>query len=749
MKNPLNKRFIRELRSDFGKYIAIFLFFVITIGYISGFFIADGSLTKAYDDSFEKYNIENGHFSLKNEMSDNLKSEIENNDVKVYNLYYADIETENQHTFRVFKMRDKVNKTCMIKGNYPKKDNEIAIDRCYAENNKIKIGDNLKIYGKKFRVSGLVALPDYSTMFKNNNDTMFDAKTFTIALVNDKIFSEINQQDKINCYAWKYPKDYTEKEKHNLNKDLSKNIYIDAMKDGNEVTDFLPDYQNQAIKFTGDDFGSDLGMIKVLLVVLIAVFAFIFAITTDNTINKEAKAIGTLRASGFTRGEMVRHYLAMPLIVTLISAVVGNIIGYTVFYKFTSYLYLKSYSFTKCTIQFNPEALLVTTLIPLLIIFIVNIAVVAKKLRLAPLQFLRREMTNRKKKHVMQLKRGKFLSRFTKRVIFQNIGLYITMFVGVFLSFILLIFGTTLKPSLTEFSHDSVKSMICKEQYVLKNPQETSDKDAEKYSFTTLEKSKLDSINIFGIDKDSKYLTKLDLSKNGVYVSSCYKEKYNIETGDTITLKDKYTSKKYKFKVLGDYYYPAQLSVFMNRQDFNNKFEKDTDYYTGYFSDKPLNDIDDKNVVTVIRKADFTAVADQLDTSMGATMGLVCAFSYIFFILIVYLLSKVVIEKNVGNISLVKILGYNNKEVAKLYIVPTLIVVLICIVAGIPLANMCMKYLYAYFMMDMSGWFSYKTIIGVLVRAGVISFICYLLTFALQYLRAKKIPMVEALKNEE
>ena len=69
MKNPLNKRLPREFRKDFGKYLVIFLLLVITIGFVSGFLVADGSMIKAYNEGINKYNTENGHFrtSRKNE----------------------------------------------------------------------------------------------------------------------------------------------------------------------------------------------------------------------------------------------------------------------------------------------------------------------------------------------------------------------------------------------------------------------------------------------------------------------------------------------------------------------------------------------------------------------------------------------------------------------------------------------------------------------------------------------------------
>ena len=47
MKNPLHKRYIRELKDDFGKYVVICILLVISIGFVSGFEVADGSLIKA------------------------------------------------------------------------------------------------------------------------------------------------------------------------------------------------------------------------------------------------------------------------------------------------------------------------------------------------------------------------------------------------------------------------------------------------------------------------------------------------------------------------------------------------------------------------------------------------------------------------------------------------------------------------------------------------------------------------------
>ncbi len=54
MKNPLWKRIPKELVTDIGKYLVIFLFMVLCIGFISGFLVAGNSMIHTYDESFEK-----------------------------------------------------------------------------------------------------------------------------------------------------------------------------------------------------------------------------------------------------------------------------------------------------------------------------------------------------------------------------------------------------------------------------------------------------------------------------------------------------------------------------------------------------------------------------------------------------------------------------------------------------------------------------------------------------------------------
>ena len=68
MRNPLRKRLLRELKEEAGKYAVIFLLMILSIGFISGFLVADNSMITAYNNSFETYNIEDGHFETQKEI---------------------------------------------------------------------------------------------------------------------------------------------------------------------------------------------------------------------------------------------------------------------------------------------------------------------------------------------------------------------------------------------------------------------------------------------------------------------------------------------------------------------------------------------------------------------------------------------------------------------------------------------------------------------------------------------------------
>lgn len=749
MKNPLNKRLPRELKSDIGKYIVIFVFLVATIGLVSGFLVAGTSMKTAFDESFDKNNIEDGYFVLDSKITDDLRKKLEDEDLKLYENFYKE-ETCKDATYRIYKNRSDVDKIELFDGEFPKNDNEIVLDRLFSENNSIEIGDKVTFDGKDYNVSGYVAFSDYTALFKNNADMMFDAQNFTVATVTDNAFKEISDKHLNYCYSFIFnDTSLSEQEKHDKCNDIKELIAKNAV-----MNNFVAEPDNQAIHFSGDDIGSDTSMMITLLYIVIAIMAFVFAVTTSNTIEKESAVIGTLRASGYTRGELLRHYLLLPVVVTLIGAVLGNILGYTVFKDVIAEIYYGSYSLGPYVTLWNGYAFVITTVVPCIIMVVVNIFILSKKLSLSPLKFLRRDLSKKEKKKVAKLPDFSFMTRFRLRVIFQNKSSYIVLFVGILFSNLILMFSLMLPPLLDNFKAEVIDNMICDYQYILKVPAETKTEGAEKYAVTTLEtdfenSDTADEITVFGVDKDSKYVDAGFVDRNSIYVSEGVLEKFGLKVGDNLNLKTKYDDNTYRFTISGTYKYPASLAVFMDIENFRNEFDKPDNYFSGYFSDKEITDIEDDYIASEITQKDLTVISDQMTDSMGGMFPLVTAFSVLLYMMLVYLLSKIIIEKNANSVSIVKILGYQNGEITRLYILSTAIVAILSVIISLPVCYLLMKWIYGVLISSFSGWLTFYIEPMVYVKMLFFGIVAYAVVGALQFLKIKKIPMEEALKNAE
>lgn len=748
--SPLFKRLPRELISELGKYLVLFLFITIMIGFVSGFVVASESMKAAYDESFEKYNIEDGNFEVAYEMDDSIKELIEDDEVTVYENYYIEEDTDqNDSTLRIFSSREDVNLVCVMEGQLPDTKDTIAVDRMYADNNHISVNDVITVGNKKLTVCGLVALPDYSALFQSPSDMMFDAIRFGVAIMTEEGFDSISANHLHYSYSWKYdvaPKDDMEAKK--MSED-----FLKTLTDNTIVKNFIPQFSNQAIHFSGNDIGLDKVAVTVFLYMVMIIIAFIFAITTGNTIVKESMVIGTLRASGYTKSELIRHYIALPLFVTLISAIMGNILGYTWFKEAAAAMYYGSYSLPTYVTLWNASAFIQTTVVPMILMFLINIVILVNKLSLSPLHFIRHDLSKKRNKKAWNLSpQIGIMKRFRIKIIFQNIPNYITIFIGIFMANVVLLFGVALPHLLNKNQQDIVDNMICRYQYVLKVPVESETDGIEKYCVTTLKtiegKLKSEEVAILGIIPDSKY-TDISPNEDEIYISNAYAEKFGIHEGETVTLKESYNNKAYCFTVKGIYYYPSSIAVFMNRAYFNEIFEKDADYFNGYFSDKEIDDINENYVATTITEDDMIKTCRQLRLSMGELMDLFFVFGIVMFMLIIYLLSKIVIEKNAQSISMTKILGYTNSEIGKLYVMSTSIVVVVSLILTLPLVNMLMKKILVAVFSAYSGWFPYYVPFIAFVEIAASGIAAYAVIAWIQFRKVKRIPLDVALKNVE
>lgn len=805
IKNPLIKRIPKELAGDWKKYLVVFLFLVLTIGFVSGMYVANESMLTAADEGITRYKQEDGHFELKEKADSSLIEAIESGEkadipgqaeentadgdnddseengksdddldnnkktsVTVYENFFRNEDEDNDNdgksdgTIRVYAKTDDINLACLLDGDFPQNENEIAVDRMHADNAGMKVGDKISVSGKEFKITGLIAYVNYSTLHEKKTDLMFDAIKFDVAMVTQEGFDRLDKSIHYS-YAWKYdhaPADDIEEKEQSDN--FMEAMVTQVMLAGNDMEDYTPKYGNPAINFATDDMGSDKAMGGMLLDILVVIIAFIFAVTISNTIANESSAIGTLRALGYTKGELVCHYLSMPVIVTLLAAIVGNILGYTVFKNVVVSMYYNSYSLPVYKTIWNPDAFIKTTVLPVMIMLVVNLIVIVRMMQHTPLQFLRHDMKKNKSKKAMRLPRWNFMSRFRLRIMFQNKANYLILFVGILFIMEMLAMAVGMPDTLDYYKSNTDGMMFAKYQYVLKsyvdeegNIVSTGNKDAEKFDMTSLLKKSdaLDEeVSIYGIADNSSYVKINDfdsLKKNEVYISDSFSQKYGLNEGDEVKLDAQYEKKTYTFKVKGIYDKSQSIAVFMPIDKFADIFDLKDDQFSGFLSDTKIKDIDENNIATTITIHDITKMADQLDHSMGSYMSYFQVLCILLAAVMIYLLTKLIIEKNETAISMTKILGYENKEIASLYLVSTSIVVVLADLISVVIGTLVMKVAWKMMLFSYSGWFAFKVKPLGYVKMFAFVLIGYLIVMVFDFKRIKKIPMDQALKNVE
>lgn len=905
MHNPLNKRFKRDLRSDAGKYVAIFLFIVFFIGAASGFMVADNSVFAQFKTADVEYNVEDGHLAFNVKPSADVLSKIESqNDLKLYDLNYKEETIKHGKTLRIYKVRNELNKECLMSGEMPKAENEIAVDRMFAENNKIAVGDNVNINSKNYIVSGLIALSDYSALFKSNGDMMFDAVGFGVAVMTNDGYNTIETAHETVNYAWKYNLPVEDEETENAKSELLmkslekilkeydepliqaqvdslyddakpyinrlkaefesaekqleskylsaivhtnandtakmakelgitekqyknlKQVLEDAEKDSDKwdfdsldsapkinlddyktssdmdfdemyeeiykvvdavsgaglydcsqiyrdlaslkkitdkfsiddsgvlnITDYSAKYTNKSIMYAREDSTSDKATMMLMTYIVMVMIAFLFAVTTSNTISKEANVIGTLRAMGYSKGELIGHYMFLPMVVTVVGGIVGNVLGYTAFQKVFESVYYSNYSLPTYKMLWNMNAFLETTVVPFVLMLLVNFVMLSKKLKISPLNFIRGELKENGQKRLIKLpKKMPFFSKFRLRILFQNVPSYLTLALGVFLAGTLVVFGSMYGPLLDDYANIVKENQISKYQYVMINEAETKVLDAEKFCMTSLQttdkKFIADDVTIYGVENQSRYI-KENIPAGEVLVSSAMADKFNLSIGDDVTLKEAYKDKTYSFKVGGIYNYDAAITVFMNRTDYVRQFNEDSNYFNGYFSNKKLNDLDDTDVATVITEKDLTKVVTQMQVSMTEFVKVFKALGVVIFLLVMFILTKQIIEKNSKSVSMAKILGFSDIEIGKLYIIITSLVVLASLLISVPLISLALRWCFkSYLYTQMTGYIPYIISNSCYVTMVVLGIVSYSVVACLMLLKIKKTPLGEALKNQ-
>lgn len=770
MASPLRKRFPRELKNNLGKYLGIFLLMSVTIALTSGFLLAAHSIGVIIDDMPEKYSIEDTRFTTAFEATDeqldaadDAAREAEAGGADIFRNWSFDADFNHaqgddgrNRTLRVYQHRTQVDLAAYAEGRVPEAADEVAVDRVFATNNGITVGEEVKLFGQRFTVCGIMTTSDNQALFQNNSDFTVNTLTFGVAEVSESGFAALEATGHQPAYTYSVrfaDRDLTVAQRTDAEKDMMRALSTA----GATVDDLTDSSANQGIGYAADDVSGDSTMWSVLLYMIIVIMAFVFVVLTSGTIEEESAIIGTLLASGYRRRELVTHYLALPAAVGIAAAVVGNVAGYTLMSEPMRNLYYGSYSLPPYYATWSWGVFAQTTVLPVATLVGITLLGLLRKMGHTPLEFLRHETSKGGVKRGFALpERLSFTTRFRLRVFLRNLGNFATLFVGIGFASMLLLFSLAILPTMTHYAENLHNNVLAEHMYTLKAPLEVDNAQAEKYAVYSLEYDRgegsgTETITVYGVPEDSRYWDDLAVGDGHVVFGNGLIDKFRFADGQTVNLYDKYEDETREATYEGDgctWGTKSDMAVYMSLDDFNRFFGNDAGYFNGYASDQAL-DLDARYLTSDLTPESMDAIGEQFVGMMDDIIGMLVGLSVFIFLVFMYLLTKSVIDRSARAISYMKVFGYRDSEISRLYVRSITLTVAVSLVVCQPLIIGGLTLLFRAMLLAYNGNIEIYVPMAAIAEVIAIGFATYLAVALLHIRRIKRVPLALALKVQE
>ena len=486
-------------------------------------------------------------------------------------------------------------------------------------------------------------------------------------------------------------------------------------------------------------------------VVILVLLTYVISVFVVHSIEEESGIIGTLYALGVRRGELMRHYMAVPVAVTFLSGLIGTVLGYSPVGVPTQTVDCYAYfSLPSIPTLVEPWLVAYGVVLPPLVAAAVNGLVIRKKLSVPALRLIRNEKKAGRSRGA-NLGRMGFISRFRLRQLATEGRSAAAICLGMLVTLVLLMIGVNAWMLCDHIRVDNVADTRFEAMYLYKYPEEAPAGGSPAYA-ETLKKELLGydmDVTVLGIRPDNPYFDahpEKGLSK--VEISSSMAQRYGLGVGDSLVLSNREQGRDYAFTVTGIVKYSPAFFAFMDVGSMRELFGMPKDYYNTVFSSSEL-DIPAGRLYSVTRKQDVEDAAGIFVELMKPMVFTMVGCSALIFAIVMYLMMKVTIDRSAYSISLMKIFGYRKGEIRRLYLDGGFVLVALGAAVCLPLSKRAMDAVYPMLIsnvacgMDLS--FPWQLYAG--IYAGILAL--YFVINRLLMRRVNRISPVEVLKNRE
>lgn len=255
MRNPLHKTIKKEFLTNRSRYISLSLVLILMIAAVSGFLSVAYSAKELLIEDQIISRVEDGQFTLQETLEPKTKEKLEALGVRIYEQFYTEQNIDRDTMVRVYRKRSNINRVTLHAGRMPKSPTEIALDRLFAEKNDFRRRDTIRMAGRDFTITGLISVPDYTSLIKKNSDMMMDPIHFGIAITTDSGFQALSA-DRI-FYSYSYA--LNDRKLNDFQKQkLADDIQEICVKENAVLQNLMTAQMNQAISFLPNDMGLSL-----------------------------------------------------------------------------------------------------------------------------------------------------------------------------------------------------------------------------------------------------------------------------------------------------------------------------------------------------------------------------------------------------------------------------------------------------------------------------------------------------------
>lgn len=740
MNRVLNRRLLRDLRVNFGRYLALLFMIFLGIYLVVSIVGSSEMVIQGTEKWKEKNHVEDGQFSVFLPLSEEKEKELSSDGNEIERMFSIDLRASDGSELRVFSIREKIDLIMLDEGVLPSSEKEAVIEKGYARVHDLSLGDSLVVEGSTFTITGIGSVPDYDQVLKTFSSPAVDFESFGLMFVAKDGYDALTESlpNKVQTYTYAYRLGNCTSE------ELKERIP--------DLTSFVTYGDNIRIEAASGDVVMDKKVGLVAGIIVLILFAYVISVFVVHQIEREQPVIGALYALGVKKRNLLVHYVLLPTITALIAGILGAVVAFSPLgigvMSFSTYEY---FSIPEFPIVYPLYLILYAVVLPPVICALVNMWTINRKLSRTALSLLRNEQSAGSYKQV-KLKCRSFTTAFSIRQLLRERRSAITIVVGMVITFMVVALGINTFVLCRAVRDQNTEDTKYEYMYLYKFPDEVAPEGGEATFVKTLsidcQGYTLDT-SVIGIDGESRYFdARPEKGKSRCVVNRSLVQRYGYKIGDKIILTDGAEDMDYCFTITDISEYSVGFTIFMDIDSMRDLFGEKAGYFNVVYSDTELP-IDEAKLYSVTTKEDIKRSSSVfIDTMMPLTATLLSAGTVIFMV-VMYLMLAVMIDRSTMGISLIKIFGYRPGEIRKLYLNGNTFVVIVGGLLAFPLAKKIIDTIYPSFISNVacSMNLSYPWYLYLMIAACVL--LIYFMISTVLVRKIKKISPTEILKNRE